>query len=323
MNLVGPRPHPTSNHAVFMERIAYYGLRFQRAPGRDRLGAGALRLRQQPRRGNGKDAVRPVLHQEPVALAGRANSARDGRHLSSAVRARARCGIRRRVEANSCRRPRGVSLRTRGVSPRKWPTFRCSPAGLGRVIHRSFITRVGRALPDRRFAGVQRTRPCVCQFNATRHRARPAGCHCSALRFSRRTVVAGATSFPCTRGSAAGQQRCVRRAGGVHRHPAAVAAVVVSALKVVRIAFLAAGLAMAAHVIERTARHRIRDAVFARNRYRADAPRLVGPDAPALSLAGRQRARSDRPLPEGHRVLLAAGHDCHDHRTASASWRGR
>ncbi len=33
MNLVGPRPHPTSNHAVFMDRIAYYGLRSSVRPG--------------------------------------------------------------------------------------------------------------------------------------------------------------------------------------------------------------------------------------------------------------------------------------------------
>ncbi|HEY5616426.1 MAG TPA: sugar transferase [Vicinamibacterales bacterium] len=33
MNLVGPRPHPTSNHVVFMERIAYYGLRSSVCPG--------------------------------------------------------------------------------------------------------------------------------------------------------------------------------------------------------------------------------------------------------------------------------------------------
>ena len=33
MNLLGPRPHPTSNHAVFMEGIAYYGLRSTVHPG--------------------------------------------------------------------------------------------------------------------------------------------------------------------------------------------------------------------------------------------------------------------------------------------------
>ena len=33
MNLVGPRPHPTSNHQVFMENIAYYGLRSTVRPG--------------------------------------------------------------------------------------------------------------------------------------------------------------------------------------------------------------------------------------------------------------------------------------------------
>lgn len=33
MNLIGPRPHPVSNHAVFMDRIAYYGLRSSVRPG--------------------------------------------------------------------------------------------------------------------------------------------------------------------------------------------------------------------------------------------------------------------------------------------------
>jgi exopolysaccharide biosynthesis polyprenyl glycosylphosphotransferase len=33
MNLVGPRPHPTCNQEIFMERIAYYGLRSTIRPG--------------------------------------------------------------------------------------------------------------------------------------------------------------------------------------------------------------------------------------------------------------------------------------------------
>ena len=33
MNLIGPRPHPVSNHAVFMDQIAYYGLRASVRPG--------------------------------------------------------------------------------------------------------------------------------------------------------------------------------------------------------------------------------------------------------------------------------------------------
>jgi exopolysaccharide biosynthesis polyprenyl glycosylphosphotransferase len=33
MNLIGPRPHPTTNHATFMEHIAYYGLRSTVRPG--------------------------------------------------------------------------------------------------------------------------------------------------------------------------------------------------------------------------------------------------------------------------------------------------
>src|SRR6185436_7011068 len=33
MNLVGPRPHPMTNHTTFMEHIAYYGLRSTVRPG--------------------------------------------------------------------------------------------------------------------------------------------------------------------------------------------------------------------------------------------------------------------------------------------------
>jgi hypothetical protein len=33
MNLLGPRPHPTRNHAHFMQQIAYYGLRSTVRPG--------------------------------------------------------------------------------------------------------------------------------------------------------------------------------------------------------------------------------------------------------------------------------------------------
>ena len=33
MNLIGPRPHPVSNHAAFTEHIAYYGLRCSVRPG--------------------------------------------------------------------------------------------------------------------------------------------------------------------------------------------------------------------------------------------------------------------------------------------------
>ena len=33
MNMIGPRPHPVSNHATFMEHIAYYGLRSTVRPG--------------------------------------------------------------------------------------------------------------------------------------------------------------------------------------------------------------------------------------------------------------------------------------------------
>jgi Bacterial sugar transferase len=33
MNLIGPRPHPTSNQKIFLEYIAYYGLRSTVRPG--------------------------------------------------------------------------------------------------------------------------------------------------------------------------------------------------------------------------------------------------------------------------------------------------
>ncbi len=33
MNLIGPRPHPVGNHTIFMEQIAYYGLRSTVRPG--------------------------------------------------------------------------------------------------------------------------------------------------------------------------------------------------------------------------------------------------------------------------------------------------
>jgi hypothetical protein len=33
MNLIGPRPHPVSNQKVFIEKIAYYGLRSTVRPG--------------------------------------------------------------------------------------------------------------------------------------------------------------------------------------------------------------------------------------------------------------------------------------------------
>ena len=33
MNLIGPRPHPVGNHTIFMEQIAYYGLRSTLRPG--------------------------------------------------------------------------------------------------------------------------------------------------------------------------------------------------------------------------------------------------------------------------------------------------
>ena len=49
MNLIGPRPHPVTNQKVFMRAHRVLRPALDRAAGRHRLGAGALRLRQQPR----------------------------------------------------------------------------------------------------------------------------------------------------------------------------------------------------------------------------------------------------------------------------------
>ena len=82
-----------------------------RAARRHRLGAGALRLREQPRGRNREDAVRPVLHQEPVALARPADSVRDRRH--HALRpGRQRSAARRRRAAASWRRRRRAGAPT-------------------------------------------------------------------------------------------------------------------------------------------------------------------------------------------------------------------
>ena len=60
-------------------------------------------------------------------------------------------------------------------------------------------------------------------------------------------------------------------------------------LKVLRIAFLAAGLAIAAHVVERTVHRRSITPLSPEIGIALDAGRLVGPDAPALG-TGRAAA---------------------------------
>ena len=61
---------------------------------RHRLGAGALRLRQQHRRRNREDAVRPVLHQEPIAAPRPRHPSQDRRHRAARVRHRPPCSGR-------------------------------------------------------------------------------------------------------------------------------------------------------------------------------------------------------------------------------------
>ena len=95
MNLVGPRPHPTCNQEIFEEHIAYYSLRSTVRPWSDRLGAGSVRLRQQHRGRNREDAVRPVLHQEPVARPRRQNPSGDRRNHPARPRGRAESDLTR------------------------------------------------------------------------------------------------------------------------------------------------------------------------------------------------------------------------------------
>src|SRR4029077_18453471 len=74
-----------------------------RASRRDRLGPGAARLRQQHRGGNREDAVRPLLHQEPVARSRSANPVRDGGdHAVWRRRERSASTGRARDEAGAC-----------------------------------------------------------------------------------------------------------------------------------------------------------------------------------------------------------------------------
>ena len=80
MNLIGPRPHPDEQPDDLPRAHRVLRPAVDGAARRDRLGAGALRLRQQPRRGNREDALRPLLHQEPHALARLQDPVRDRVH---------------------------------------------------------------------------------------------------------------------------------------------------------------------------------------------------------------------------------------------------
>ena len=185
MNLIGPRPHPTSNHAVFVERHRVLRPAQQRASGRHRLGAGALRLRQQPRGRDREDALRPVLHQEPVALARPAHPVRDGRHHPLRPgRERSPAAVAEPQRAGAGRRRAGAT-----TSPRTCPGSPIPPP------------------PGHRPASSNRRTPCHTS-------KRPGGSPPSPKQPS--AVGAVATDS----GSSVG----VLGAGGVHRHPAAVAA---------------------------------------------------------------------------------------------------
>src|SRR6266508_2555701 len=70
-----------------------------RAPRRHRLGAGPLWLRQQPRGRNREDAIRPVLHQEPIGLARRAHPAAHRRRRLQRRRRQSRANASARADA--------------------------------------------------------------------------------------------------------------------------------------------------------------------------------------------------------------------------------
>ena len=257
-----------------MERHRLLRPALHRAPGRDRLGAGALRLRQQPRRRDREDAVRPVLHQEPVALARRRGSC--SRRSASSLFGQG---------ASEVRRPSPMPQRR--WCPRRRPGVRedvvrmCPGSG---QVHRR---------PAPRPASSERTHAVVT--------ARRDLVAASAPTHSRDAVLAAGHAD-------AGSTRRVPRAGRLHRDPAAVAAGVVPVLKVLRIAFLAAGVAIGgargrAHGSPRSRSRRCHPRSASRSRWCWAVLTL-----PLSVLAGRQRAGADRPVPQGGRVLLAARH---------------
>ena len=69
MSLVGPRPERPEFVVELTQADPVLRPAPHRAPGPDRLGAGALHLRRERRGRAAEAAVRPVLHQEPVARA--------------------------------------------------------------------------------------------------------------------------------------------------------------------------------------------------------------------------------------------------------------
>ena len=96
MNLIGPRPHPVSNHATFMEHIAYYGLRSTVRPGV--TGWAQVRYGY----ANNLEEETEKMRYDLYYIKNRslwldfADHARDGRHHAVRPGRRRRCGIRRR-----------------------------------------------------------------------------------------------------------------------------------------------------------------------------------------------------------------------------------
>ena len=86
MNLIGPAAASGAQPRDLPRAHRLLRAALDRAARRHRLGAGALRLRQQPRGRNREDAVRPVLHQEPVAVARLPHRRCDGRHRAARPR---------------------------------------------------------------------------------------------------------------------------------------------------------------------------------------------------------------------------------------------
>ena len=77
MSLVGPRPERQAFVAKLQERIPFYQGAAAGQAGADRLGAGDVRVRQLDGGRPHEAAVRPLLHQAPVALPGPADRTED------------------------------------------------------------------------------------------------------------------------------------------------------------------------------------------------------------------------------------------------------
>ncbi len=123
MNLVGPRPHPIVQRRDLRAAHRLLQPAVDGSPWSDRLGPGSIRLRQQHRGRNREDAVRPVLHQEPVPAPRRPNPsgdrwnrpARSWREPGSVTRTRPACrDDDAGGSANRCRRvPANLDLLSR------------------------------------------------------------------------------------------------------------------------------------------------------------------------------------------------------------------